>query len=61
MRRRDLSRRVTEHAHFGSVKWCIKLECWETSDNILVCCDWKHLLLLHGTCLLVLQLDTTTM
>ena len=23
MRRRDLSRRVTEHAHFGSVKWCI--------------------------------------
>ena len=25
MRRRDLSRRVTEHAHFGSVKWCMGL------------------------------------
>ena len=24
MRRSDLSRRVTEHAHFGSVKWCIQ-------------------------------------
>ena len=23
MRRSDLSRRVTEHGHFGSVKWCI--------------------------------------